>query len=292
MRRGFAAILLALALGGCTQVFFQPHRARIATPGQFGLAYEEVRFRSQDGTALYGWFLPANGKAAGTVLFLHGNAENISTHIASVAWLPARGFNVFLFDYRGYGASDGTPTLAGVQKDIEAAMQILLSRTDIDRDRIIVFGQSLGGALAAYYVAHSQSRDAIRALVIDSAFSSYQGIVREKLAAIWLTWPFQWLPALSVDERFSPLRAMKLISPIALLIIQGDQDTIVPPHHAQRLYDAALEPKQLWIVPGAGHIQSLCAAAMQDRLVDYLRGVLTLGGAPARARHPTASALA
>lgn len=278
MRRCCAAILLAFALGGCTQVFFQPYRAEIATPEKFGLAYEEVRFRSGDGTALYGWFLPASGKAAGTVLFLHGNAQNISTHIASVAWLPARGFNVFLFDYRGYGASDGTPTLAGVQQDIEAAMQILLLRTDIDHDRIVVFGQSLGGALAAYYVAHSQSRDAIRALVIDSAFSSYRGIVREKLAATWLTWPFQLLPALSVDERFSPLPAMRLISPIALLIIQGDQDTIVPPHHAQQLYDAALEPKQLWIVPGAGHIQSLRHAAQQDRLVDYLTEVVMCGG--------------
>lgn len=285
-------ILLALALGGCTQVFFQPHRARIASPEQFGLAYEEVRFRSDDGTALYGWFLPASGKAVGTVLFLHGNAENISTHIASVAWLPARGFNVFLFDYRGYGASAGTPTLAGAQQDVDAAMHVLLSRADIDRDRIIVLGQSLGGALAAYYVAHSQSRDAIRALVIDSAFSSYQGIVREKLAALWLTWPFQWLPALTVDERFSPLPAMKLISPIALLLIQGDQDTIVPPHHAQRLYDAALEPKQLWIMPAAGHIQSLRDAAMQDRLVDYLTGVLNAPRRADRARHPAASALA
>jgi fermentation-respiration switch protein FrsA (DUF1100 family) len=261
-------------------VFFQPQRAEVATPGKFGLAYEAVRFASEDGTGLYGWFLPARGKAVGTVLFLHGNAENISTHIASVAWLPARDFNVFLFDYRGYGASGGTPTLAGAQQDIEAAMQVLLLRADIDRSRIIVFGQSLGGALAAYYVAHARSRDAIRALVIDSAFSSYRGIVREKLAATWLTWPLQWLPALSVDERFSPLPAMKLISPVALLVIQGDRDTIVPAHHAQRLYDAALDPKQLWIVPGAGHIQSLRDAAQQYRLVNYQRGVLSRGDKP------------
>ena len=142
----------------------------MATPGKFGLAYEPVHFASEDGTGLYGWFLPARGEAAATVLFLHGNAENISTHIASVAWLPARGFNVFLFDYRGYGASGGKPTLAGAQHDTEAAMQVLLLRADIDRSRIVVFGQSLGGALAAYYVAHARSRDAIRALVSDSAF--------------------------------------------------------------------------------------------------------------------------
>jgi fermentation-respiration switch protein FrsA (DUF1100 family) len=288
VRRTLAAILLAVTFGGCTQVFFQPYRTRVATPEKFGLAYEEVRFQSADGTELFGWFLPARSEAAGTVLFLHGNAENISTHIASVAWLPARGFNVFLFDYRGYGASIGTPTLEGVQQDIDAAMGALMLRADIDRNRIVVFGQSLGGALAAYYAAHSAMRDAIRALVIDSTFSSYRGIVREKLAATWLTWPFQLLPALTVDERFSPLPAMKLISPIPLLVIQGDQDSIVPPHHARLLYAAALEPKQLWIVPGAGHIQSLRDAAQQDRLMNYLTQLATRGGKPPEVIQPPA----
>ena len=270
MRHCLAAVLLSLTLAGCTQVFFQPHRAKVITPDQLGLAHEEVRFRSSDGLELYGWFLPAQGEAAGTVLFLHGNAENISTHILSVSWLPARRFNVFLFDYRGYGASEGKPTLSGVQDDIDAAMRTLLARADVNRNRIVVYGQSLGGSLAAYYVAHSAFRDPIRALVIESAFSSYAGIVREKLAATWLTWPFQWLPSLTVDERFSPLPAMKMISPISLLVIQGDQDAIVPLHHAQRLYDAALEPKQLWIVPGAGHIQAMRQDIQRDRLVNYL----------------------
>ena len=118
-------------------------------------------------------------------------------------------------------------------------------------------------------------RDPIRALVIDSAFSSYTGIVREKLAATWLTWPFQWLPSLTVDERFSPLPAMSMISPIPLLVIQGDRDSIVPPHHAQRLYDAAREPKQLWIVPGAGHIQALGEEVQRDRLANYFKQVAT-----------------
>jgi len=275
MRLMSAAIFLTITLAGCTQVFFQPNRAKVMTPEKFGLEHEEVRFRSPGGPELYGWFLPAKGEAAGTVLFLHGNAENISTHIVSVAWMPAKGFNVFLFDYRGYGASDGRPTLDGVQQDIDAAMHLLLSRTDIDRNRIIVFGQSLGGALASYYVAHSSAREHIRALVIDSAFSSYIGIVREKLAATWLTWPFQWLPSLTVDERFSPLPAMEMISPIPLLVIQGDRDSIVPVHHAQRLYDAAREPKQLWIVPGAGHIQALSNEVQRDRLANYFKQAAT-----------------
>ncbi len=274
VRRCLATIVLGAVLAGCTQMFFQPHRQKILTPDAFGLAYEEVRFKTSDGFELFGWFLPAQGDAAGTILFLHGNAENISTHVSAVAWLPARGFNVFVIDYRGYGASAGSPSLAGAQQDIDAAMQTLLARSDIDTNRIVVYGQSLGGALAAYNVAYSPYRDHIRALVVESAFSSYTGITREKLAATWLTWPFQWLASLTVDESFSPLPAMKRISPIPLLVIHGDRDAIVPDHHAQRLYDAALEPKQLWIIPGAGHIQGMRQEMWRDRLVAYLHGVL------------------
>lgn len=274
MRRRLATILLAAVLAGCTQMFFQPHRQRILTPETFGLAYQEVRFKTGDGFVLFGWFLPAQGDAAGTIMFLHGNAENISTHISAAAWLPAQGFNVFLIDYRGYGASAGSPSLAGAQRDIDAAMQTLLARSDIDRNRIVVYGQSLGGALAGYNVAYSTYRDHVRALVVESAFSSYAGITREKLAASWLTWPFQWLASLTVDENFSPLPAMKLVSPIPLLVIHGDQDAIVPVHHGQRLYDAALEPKQLWVIPGAGHIQGMRREMWRDRFVAYLREVL------------------
>ena len=264
-------------LAGCTQVFFQPHRIQVHTPDLLGLAYQEVRFRTEDGLDLYGWFLPAKGNAWGTILQLHGNAENISTHFGSVAWLPARGFNVFVFDYRGYGASEGQPTLDGAQKDIDAAMKTLLARTDVEKDRIVMYGQSLGGALAAYNVAHSPFRAHIRALVIESTFSDYIGITREKFADHWFTWPFQWLPSLTVDDRYSPLPVMKMISPIPLLILHGDLDTIVPVHHGQELYEAALEPKQLWIVPGAGHIQAMRQDVQRDRLVAYLREALSAG---------------
>lgn len=274
MRARLAAVTAGLIVAACTGVFFQPHRLQVATPDKLGLAYQQAIFKTRDGLELLGWFLPAKGPALGTVLQLHGNAENISTHFASLAWMPARGFNVFIFDYRGYGASEGDATLAGAQIDIDAALDALLARNDIDRDRIVMYGQSLGGALAAYYVAHSPRRDQLRALVLESTFSDYVEIAREKFADHWITWPFQWLPYLAVDDSFSPLPSMAKISPLPLLVLHGDQDRIVPVHHAQLLYDAALEPKQLWIVPGAGHIQATGDPAVRDRLVAYLREVL------------------
>jgi len=282
MRARLAAVLAGLLVSACTGVFFQPHRYQVATPTKLGLAFEEVTFKTADGLELYGWFMPAQGPALGTVLQLHGNAENISTHFASLAWMPERGFNVFIFDYRGYGASEGEPTLAGTQIDIDAAIDALLARDDIDKGRIVMYGQSLGGALAAYYVAHSPNRYRLRALVLESAFSDYVEIAREKFADHWLTWPFQWLPKLTVDDRFSPLPGMARISPLPLLILHGDQDEIVPVHHGRLLYEAALEPKQLWIVPGAGHIQTMRAPAERDRLVAYLREVLQAKNRAAR----------
>ncbi len=275
MRRLIFIGLLSAALFGCSGVFFQPYRGHIQTPENLGLVYEDVQFQAGDGTPLHAWFLPAEGKVQGTILFLHGNAENISTHIMSVRWLPTRGFNVFLLDYRGYGASGGTASSSGVQDDMNAALRTLLARNDVDPDRMVVFGQSLGGAIAIYNVAHSPYRQHIRALVVESAFASYRGIAREKLAGFWLTWPLQWPLSWTVSDEYSPSKAVAGVSPIPLLIIHGDRDIIVPLHHAQKLYDLAREPKQLWVVPGAGHIQTFQSQIYRDRFVAYLTEVLS-----------------
>jgi fermentation-respiration switch protein FrsA (DUF1100 family) len=217
--------------------------------------------------------MPADGEPHATVLFLHGNAENVSTHFINVAWMPAEGFNVLALDYRGYGGSAGSPSLPGVQLDIDAALKALLGRPDVDPRRIVLFGQSLGGALAIHYAARGAHRSALRAVISDSAFADYRMITSEKLAAFFLTWPFQWLPTLTVDNDYSPLASIAEVSPLPLVLIHGQADTIVPPYHAQRLYDSASLPKELWMVPAAGHIQSVRDPALRRRLGDYVRRI-------------------
>jgi fermentation-respiration switch protein FrsA (DUF1100 family) len=270
MRR-LAVLALLAALGGCTHVFFQPHKVVVTTPGQYGIDYQPVEMRAADGTTLFAWFLPARGQARGTVLYLHGNAENISTHFSNVAWMPAAGFNVLAMDYRGYGGSEGRPSLSGVQLDIDAGMRTLLERQDVDPRRIILFGQSLGGALAIYYAAHGQHRGHLSAVIADSAFSDYREVAREKLAGFFMTWPFQWLPDLTIDNRYSPQDAIAAVSPVPLLLVHGEADGIVPAHHSQRLLEQAAEPKQLWLVPQAGHIQGLRSKEMRQRLAEFMR---------------------
>ena len=113
--------MLLLFVAGCTSQFFIPMQQHVRTPTDIGLTYDNIGFESSDGTSLHGWWLPANGRAKATILFLHGNAENISTHIGSVHWLPAAGYNVFLFDYRGYGKSAGAVELDGIMRDAHGA---------------------------------------------------------------------------------------------------------------------------------------------------------------------------
>lgn len=270
--------LTCLGLSGCTGVFFYPQKEHVRIPSQIGLKYEDVGFDTADGVRLHGWYLPAQKPVCGTILFLHGNAENISTHIGAVFWLPARGFNVFLPDYRGYGASQGTPSLPGVQSDIDAAMKYLLSRPDIDQRSIAIFGQSLGGASAIYYVAHSAYRPYIRTLIAESAFASHRDIVRDKLSHFWLTWPLQYPLSWTITNEFSPIDAVDQITPIPLLLMHGDRDEIVPSENSERLFAAAKEPKDLWIVQGASHIQSLAFRDVRERYVTYLRQRLCPAG--------------
>lgn len=269
--------LLAASLAilpACDSYFFYPQRNFVANPYLDRVVREDLLFDTPDGVRLHGWFLRPNGEPRGTVLFLHGNAENISTHVGSVLWLAVEGYQVFLFDYRGYGKSGGTPGMEGIHVDAQAAIERLFRMDGVDRDRVVVFGQSLGGAVAVHAVAHSPHRDRIRALILDSAFSGYRRIAREKIAEVVLLWPFQAPLSLLVTDRYSPERWIGRIRPVPLLLLHGDADKVVPVRHGERLYALAEEPKQLWIAPGAGHIQALSDGNLRKRLLSYLDSVL------------------
>ncbi|HHH48316.1 MAG TPA: alpha/beta hydrolase [Gammaproteobacteria bacterium] len=262
------ALVLILALSACSNLFFVPMKTLLRTPDELGLDFENVFIDSSDGVRLYAWFLPAEETARGTILFLHGNAENISTHIGGVYWLPARGYNVLLLDYRGYGLSSGEPSLQGATDDVQAALRWLLARTE--GQPVAVLGQSLGGSLGVVAIDRADLAPQIRALILDSAFSDYRLIAREKLAGFWLTWPLQYPLSWLISDHFAPTRAIARISPTPVLIIHGEDDNIVPPHHARQLYRAAREPKALWLVPDTGHIGALARPEIRDRLVKYL----------------------
>jgi fermentation-respiration switch protein FrsA (DUF1100 family) len=265
------AVSLVLLLAGCTQVFFQPEKELLLTPDKVGIAYQDVALEAADGTALHGWFLPAAGERLGSLLFFHGNAENISTHLASVAWLPAAGVDVLLIDYRGYGRSAGTPDLDGVHLDAAAAIDAFLARDEVDPAKAVIFGQSLGGAIAIEALARHPQKDAFAGLVVEGAFADYRRIAREKLAAFWLTRPLRWPLGFTVDGDYRPEEAIARLSPLPVLIVHGEVDRVIPPAHGEALFAAAKAPKTLWLMPGVDHIQAFSSLPNRRRLIHFLK---------------------
>jgi len=276
-RQGFLTLITLLCcniLSACTGVFLQPDRVTHYPNRPLETAAIDVWITSVDGTKLHALFMPTSTPPKATLLYLHGNAENLSTHAHMVSWLPAQGYQVLALDYRGYGQSEGIQTIDGVHADAEAALAWLIAQPREKIGPIIVYGQSLGGSIATYLVARSTLRSHVTALIVDIAFSSYRRIAREKLGLLWFTWPFQWPLSWTVSDEYSAENVIGQISPIPLLLIQGDADAVVDVSHAHRLFAAAREPKQLWIVPGGHHIDATFHPEIRLRFLDFLQNAI------------------
>jgi len=241
-------VTLSVLDGQARGQFYHPDKQVYTTPDKLGLNYESVKFKSRDGTKLSGWFVPATRPALGTVVHFHGNAQNMSAHFSFVAWLPPEGFNVFVFDYRGYGQSEGSAKRKGIHEDSVAALRYIKTRQDVQQDRVFVLGQSLGGANAVDAVT-SAGIGVVQGVVIDSAFYSYTSVAKDKAPG--------FLVDVFIRDDYSPGPLVSKISPIPLLIMHGTADPVVPYAHGQRLFAEAKEPKTLWTVEGAGHTEAL-----------------------------------
>ncbi len=242
------AIVAAIAYAALSTVIFlaQPKllyfpetgRTIIATPDGAGLSYESVKISTVDGETLHGWFVPAPA-ATGTVLFFHGNAGNISHRMEYLSMFHDLGYNTFIFDYRGYGSSSGVPSEQGTYQDAQAAWRHLTEERNIPPGRIILFGESLGGAIAAWLAA----REKPGLLVLASAFTS----VPDMAAKLY---PF--LPARLLSRfEYNTLESLRDVT-CPVFVAHSPDDEIVPFAQGQALYEAAPDPKQFLELQG-GH---------------------------------------
>lgn len=256
-----AGLLVIVGIGGCgmgNRLFYFPNNLVYNDPASEGLEHEDVFFSAGDGTRLHAWFIPAKpGPARGTVIFYHGNAQNLTAHYEGVSWLPRSGYNLFLFDYRGYGRSEGEVTRKGTFLDSVAALEYIRSREDVRELPLAGFGQSLGGACLLAALGETDPHQ-VCGVAVESTFWSYQGVAQEHLGANWLTWLVQWpLAHWLVTDEHSPSRSLRNLAGVPLLVIHGDDDEIVPFNQGKKLYERAPEPKRFIHVPGGQHTEAI-----------------------------------
>jgi len=267
LRAPLVTLALGLVLGFAPMarfadrlVYFPSRTHDGGTPAALGLAHEDVYLRASDGVRLHAWFVPAAAPRH-TVLFLHGNAGNISHRLDKLSVLNELGADLLLLDYRGYGRSEGSPDETGTYRDAEAAYQWLRAR-GLPAERLVAYGESLGGPIAVDLAA----RQPLGGLVLESAPTSIAAVAR---------YHYPWLPVeLLLSVRYDALAKIGGVH-APLLILHSPDDEIVPFAMAEELYAAANPPKRLVRLRG-GHNDNFMVAAETYRatLNDFLqRGV-------------------
>lgn len=233
----YLGFMLLIYLAQSSLIYFpETGREIIITPDQIGLAYEPVEIATANNETLHGWFVPAPD-AKVTILFFHGNAGNISHRIDYLPMFYRLGYNTLIFDYQGYGQSSGSPSELGTYQDAAATWHFLTDVKKIAPAEIVLFGESLGGAIAARLAANEKPG----MLILASTFTSVPDIA-EKL------YPF--LPVRLISQfNYDTLATLPSIT-CPVLVAHSPQDDVVPFEHGQHLHQAASEPKQFLTLQG------------------------------------------
>ncbi len=216
---------------------FVPTKKYINTPELYNLSYENYILTTKDGEKINSWFIP-HPNPHSTLLFLHGNGGNISTRLDSINIFHQLGLSVFIIDYRGYGNSSGIPSEEGTYIDAETAWLFLKNKMDIDTNNIIIFGRSLGGAIAIWLAQKYNPS----ALIVESSFTSIIDMGRYNYPYL----PISLLAMIKYpsDERISSINIPKLF-------IHSMDDDIVPYKFGQQLFELAVPPKEFLKISGS-----------------------------------------
>ncbi|MFC1658925.1 alpha/beta hydrolase, partial [Candidatus Omnitrophota bacterium] len=230
---------------------YYPTKEITFTPAEAGMQYEDIFFKTQDSLQLNGWFIPAD-KPRATLLFCHGNAGNIGHRVEIARIFNQLNLNVFIFDYRGYGRSQGVPSEQGLHEDARSAFYYLLSRDDIDRQAIIIYGKSIGANVAVQLASKTKAA----ALIAESGFTSAYDMARKLFPYL----PVKWM----ITVQFNALAAIKDIA-TPKFVIHSRDDEIVPFWMGRKLFESAPEPKEFYEMRGT-HNQAIFTAGQEYSL--------------------------
>jgi pimeloyl-ACP methyl ester carboxylesterase len=231
-----------------------PEKEIAHTPVDYGLRYRELHFDTDDGERLVGWWVTTERTPpSGHILLCHGNGGNIGDRLIDSDLVSRAGFNVMLFDYRGYGRSTGRPDEEGTYRDARAAREALVAQPECDPARVIYLGESLGGAIALALAVQAPPRG----LILQSTFTTLRAVAHHHYPVI---------PSAVVPDAYPSIRRIgRLRAP--LLVLHGDRDEVVPLSEGRALYDAAPEPKRMHVFEGLGHSDLVAAGDEYARVI-------------------------
>jgi fermentation-respiration switch protein FrsA (DUF1100 family) len=274
-------LLLILNFSACSpqRFFYYPNRTLYVDPDKTGLHPELVRYPSLNGKLLTALYFKTDQEPKGTVVHFHGNYGNVSNHFPLSLFLLKKGFDVLAFDYEGYGASEGRPSPENLADDGIASVRYAQAHLRRPGTGVVVFGQSLGGATAIVVAA---KEPLVKAALIEAAFSGHAAMARAALKRSILTWPLYPIAPLFMNHSHDAIRYVGKISPRPVFFIHGDQDRIVPVGMSKELFEKAGEPKKLWIVPGAGHldVHRQTGTEYEKAVADFFTAALSTGTRP------------
>lgn len=262
---------LLLFMSACESVFFFPTGSILYHPNICKNRPTDYFITTDDNITLHSWLFKTTAEVdKGTIIFMHGNSRNISTEVLPMLWVLDKGYNLFTFDYRGYGISQGKPSVEGVLKDGVEALDAFMQIKDLDKSNIILMGQSLGGAVASYIAAKSPHADKVNILVLDSTFTSWRNIVKDVASSNALTWlfqyPFSWpFPDNMSSEELLPESKIK-----KTIIMHSTEDELIGIAHGRRLFELAKEPKIFLEYSKEAHAMILSIPANRQRFLDAL----------------------
>lgn len=249
-----AWLSIVLFMAGCSpqRFFYYPNRNLYHDPDKLGVPAQLVHYPSLNGKKLYALYFKTEKEPQGTIVHFHGNFGNVSNHFPLALFLLKDGFDVLSFDYQGYGASEGNPSPKNLVDDGIASVRWAQAHLRSSGTAVGVFGQSLGASTAIVVTA---KEPLVKALVAESPFLGHAPMARDVLKRHILLWPAYPIAPLFVNRSLDAIRWVDKISPRPLLLVHGDRDRTVPVWMSKDLHKKAKEPKRLWIVEGADHLQ-------------------------------------
>lgn len=248
-------ICISLVLINCSVLYYHPTKETYFTPKQMGFSYDPSFLTTKDGVKLNVWRIYSKKfeTPKAVILQFHGNGQNMSAHFISLVWLVNHGYELIVFDYRGYGDSEGEPDPDDILEDSNLILDFALQEARDKGTKLIVYGQSLGGAIAMKSLSDWKDKNEVVLFCIDGSFPSYREVAKQTMNQVLFP-PIGTMFAWLFHDRTSPRDSIAKLSPIPLLIIHGTEDTVVFFENGKQIFGLAGEPKVFWEIRGGGHV--------------------------------------